>query len=180
MTPPRKITPKPMLAFRMIKRKLGRRNRPELHTDHQDQDRAQGKRPSRQEAVCQGHQNLRPSDGSTQPQTTHFAAEVELHIASIQEWEIIFASVLSAPRAHHARDAADVARCHLSSAKRLPKSACAHTNPLTRGGLNWFHGSRVSLSTTRSRLDSTLRISSTRMTPPRKITPKPMLSELNS
>ena len=74
------------------------RNRPELHTDHQDQDRAQGKRPSRQEAVCQGHQNLRPSDGSTQPQTTHFAAEVELHIASIQEWEIIFASVLSALR----------------------------------------------------------------------------------
>ena len=70
------------------------RNRPELHTDHQDQDRAQGKRPSRQEAVCQGHQNLRPSDDSTQLQTTHFAAEVELHIASIQEWEIIFASVL--------------------------------------------------------------------------------------
>ena len=65
------------------------------------------KRPSRQEAVCQGHQNLRPSDDSTQLQTTHFAAEVELHIASIQEWEIIFASVL---RTRERVDKADVGK----------------------------------------------------------------------
>ena len=71
------------------------RNHLKLYTDHQDRDRAQSKRPSRQEAVCQGHQNLRHSDGRTQHQATHFAAEVELRVASIQEWEIIFATVLS-------------------------------------------------------------------------------------
>ena len=41
-----------------------------------------------------GIQNLGPCDGATQHQKILFPAEVELHVASIQEWEIISATVL--------------------------------------------------------------------------------------